>query len=246
MSQAAKCRPKLAGKSGLWITAVAVVGCYFMHKPIWNKGMNHSRSLVTFAFVQEALERGDIVAGLFPLFAPAIKRRRGTTFDPEVFAKDLNELCGLSVPGFVIEDWAPRMAKEGLLITRDRQAAGDTSFVSYTCADPDVPDVQDMESRIVDLFDAFEAYSKPLFQEHALKAPPRSDLERELVKRIQSMEFGDISAKPDRAVEAPAIPVLKKRRPGNINHPAQLMDVVCATFFLYFKQKQPARFALIT
>jgi hypothetical protein len=73
--------------------------------------MTYSRSLVTFAFVQEALEKGDIVTGLFPLFAPAIKKNQGKPFDPAVFAADLNEVCGLKVHPFIVEAWAPSLTE---------------------------------------------------------------------------------------------------------------------------------------
>ena len=56
--------------------------------------MERSRSLVTFAFVRDAMQSGDIVAGLVPLFAPVINRRKGQVFDPQVFSRDLDELCG--------------------------------------------------------------------------------------------------------------------------------------------------------
>jgi hypothetical protein len=208
--------------------------------------MPGSRSLVTFAFVREALEKGDIVAGLFPLFAPAIKRRSGKIFDPQVFARDLDELYSLAVPPFVIEDWAPRMAQAGLLITRDRQSAGDARFVSYVCADPNVPNAADIESRIVHLFGMFSAYARPLFEENGLEVPASSDLERALVKRIQSTDFQDILSKPERTIDLPTQTRSKRRKPSNVQHAAQLMDVVCASFLIDLRRNDPEQFEFIT
>ncbi len=213
--------------------------------------MTYSRSLVTFAFVRDALQKGDIVTGLFPLFAPAIKRHRGKPFDPQVFTKDLNELCGLSVHPFIVEDWAPRMAQQGLLVARESEAAGGRIFTNYTYADPDIPDVQGLETRIVELFDTFEAYAAELYKQHGLPVPKRDVLERELVERIQSMGFEDILSKPDRNGSSPGLSgtlTLDKKSAESSpqQHAAQIMDVVCATFFLELSDKQKDKFDLVT
>lgn len=209
--------------------------------------MTYSRSLVTFAFVRDALQSGDIVAGLFPLFAPAIKRRHGKTFDPAVFAKDLEELCGLAVHPYIIEDWAPRMAQHELLIEHDKELVGTRSVTTYICADPNIPDLVDLESRIVRLFDGFETYAKVLLKSHGLTAPARAVLERELVTRIQSMGFDNILAKPDRGNGANVLTL--ERRPAEQSpdqHEAQIMDVICATFIIELHRRQPEQFALVT
>jgi hypothetical protein len=204
---------------------------------------------VTFAFVRDAiLQRGDIVSGLFPLFAPAIKRRTGQVFEPSVFARDLDELCGLSVHPYIIEDWAPRLAQQGFLIAEDTQTAGNSTFTKYTYANPDVQDAHDLEGPILGLFDAFEAYAKRLFGENSIATPGREELERELVARIGGMSFEDILGKPDRTSEASRLLTLEKAPVGPTpeQRAAQNMDVVCATFFLELKERHAETFRLVT
>jgi hypothetical protein len=165
-----------------------------------------------------------------------------------VFAKDLEELCGLSVHPYIIEDWAPRMAIQGLLLPHESEVVGGRSFTSYVCADPDIPDVADLETRIVRLFDAFEAYAGVLFKLNSLAAPPREILERELVKRIQSMGFDNIQAKPERPNGSTTALTLERRaqEPDPETHAAQLMDVACATFFIELKKRESEQFELVT
>jgi hypothetical protein len=62
------------------------------------------------------------------------------------------------------------------------------------------------------------------------------------------MGFDDILAKPDRTPEPTHILTLEKSAPIATpgQHAAQIMDVVCATFFLQLKKKQPDKFDLVT
>jgi hypothetical protein len=210
--------------------------------------MTYSRSLVTFAFVQEALEKGDIVTGLFPLFAPAIKKNQGKPFDPAVFAADLNEVCGLKVHPFIVEDWAPRMAQHNLLVAREVEAVAGKKYIAYTNADPDIPDVQGLEDKITGFFDAFEKFVTPLFAENEISVPNREVLERELVDRIRSMAFDDILSKPDRILPAKSTLTLDKSPalPTPQQKVAQMLDVVCASFFLKLRNQDAEQFELVT
>jgi hypothetical protein len=100
---------------------------------------------MTFAFVRECFEAtGDLVLGMVPLFAPAIKRRAGKVFDPGQFSSDLADIFGLKMNPLAAEDLAPRLAKAGLLINR---APGESS-TQYINSNPEIPTSQQTAEKV--------------------------------------------------------------------------------------------------
>lgn len=206
--------------------------------------MARSRSLVTFAFVHDALKSGDIVSGLMPLLAPVIKKRYGKVFDPKVFAQDINDYYGLVIHHYVAEDWTQRLAKAGL-ITPVPGAKED--YASYICTDPVIDEVSVAEADLNKILNSFESYAAELFSEVDLELPSRDSLEAMFIERIKDMSFENIASKPDSLQQKPnTLSLTKLVQPEDSKAKIeQALDVVTASFVLDLQEKSPEDFKLI-
>lgn len=213
--------------------------------------MPASRPLLMFAFVKEEFDRtGDIVQGLMPLFAPIIRARTNKDFDPTTFSSDVNKYYGIRVHPYVAEDWAPRLARAGLL---HPVKSGD-EIIRYINLTPNLPPADEFQLRVNQLLDEFAEFIKAGMSEHEIRMNDQ-EIEGALFKRLATMEFLDILNKPEISFAKSKTLTLTKSpvtTTADINESlteAELnearLDVLCAAYALRLHKERPGDFDLL-
>lgn len=196
-----------------------------------------SRSLVAFAYVSDVLMRGgDIIEALAPLFAPIANAREGKRYVPAEFATSIEVEYGITTHPFVAEDWAPRLAKGGILEPLNANEA----HCDYIYRRTDIGDVAQFERDVSAITERFRVYVTPHLER--LQIPVPTDLDEQLFVRLKSVSFDDIARKPDVVVESDTTLTLIKIDPepgvGTDTTP-QMLDVAVASFVYDLQTSDP-------
>lgn len=210
--------------------------------------MKFSRPLLTFAFVKESLDNtGDFVQGLMPLFIPIVKELAGEDFRPSQFAEALNNLYGLHVRPEVIEDWAKRLADQGLL----HPVEENQEIVRYINIAPE--DAQDelKRSEVDEILDEFIEYILKKLAEHDISVEI-TQIEEAIFDRLKTMEFHDLFYKqqPSHLRDTTLrLPVAEEETESDHDEESDVLeahlDYLCASFALGLRDSAPGKFDVL-
>lgn len=156
-----------------------------------------SRNLIAFSFLAQATkDDNDLISGLTPIFKPIAKLKAGNVFDPEEFSSLLNELYGLKVHPWAVQELIPRMVQADLLLcTSERDG-----IVQYIYAEINEDFDEITEADIRDVIHQFISFSVPILDGLGYEVN-KLELENGFLNQLIDMDFISIMLKPDRTVE---------------------------------------------
>lgn len=201
------------------------------------------RELIAFAYVEEEYTRsGDIVRGLMPLFAPLLAGREFRIFDPELFAKSVQETYDIPMSPLVAEGLIPQLAKAGLL-SQDSRELHTYRVAKFQYEGPPQSDSEAFEL----LLDEFVTFSQPSLIRIGLSITA-SDLKGGLLKRMTDLNFLTFLSRPDRNYFKGKMLSL-----ASDNHvaetpadPQQALDILCAEFAFHASELDTGKFDLLS
>jgi hypothetical protein len=201
------------------------------------------RELIAFAYVEEEYTRsGDIVRGLMPLFAPLLAGRESRIFDPELFAKSVQETYDIPMSPLVAEGLIPQLAKAGLLST-DPGEPHTYRVAEFQYEGPPQSDSEAFEL----LLDHFVTFSQSSLTRIGLSIAP-SDLKGGLLKRMTDLNFLTFLSRPDRNYFKGKMLSLTSDNhvPETPADPQQALDILCAEFAFHASEVDSGKFELLS
>lgn len=196
---------------------------------------NPDRSLMAYAFLAQATRgEGDLVSGLAPIFKPIARLHAGERFNCNEFSKLVNEIYGLRVHPWAVEDIAPRLEKAGLLVRV--QHSDEVHEYLYAEITDEFDAVTEEDIRQV--IHQFVEFAKPILRQNNLPIDERA-LEDGFLAQLVDMNFVSILLKPDRSKEdSRRDSTLAVKKPveqtewEQTNAARAKIDVLCAAFIV--------------
>lgn len=201
------------------------------------------RSLIAYAFLAQATRgEGDLLSGLTPIFKPIARIHAGEKFDCNTFAKYVEEIYGLKVHPWAVEDLAPRLEKAGFL--NRVQHSGEVHEYTYAEIRGEFDAVNEDDIRRV-IFQ-FVEFAKPILLQNHLPVNEQA-LEDGFLAQLVDMNFVSILLKPDRSKEdSRKSGTIALKKPAEQNEWEQTNDarakieVLCASFIVHaYQNDQP-------
>lgn len=193
------------------------------------------RSVIAYAFLAQATRsEGDLFSGLAPIFKPIAKTHAGEKFDVEEFSGLIDELYGLNVHPWAVEDLIPRLENAGLILRV--QHSKDIHEYVYAEITEEFSDVT--EDDIKYIVRRFIEFATPIIQQNNLPVD-KTALEDGFLTQLIDMNFVSVLLKPDRSKEdARDSETLSLKKPQeqteweeDMSARAKL-DVLCASFIV--------------
>lgn len=194
------------------------------------------RSLIAYAFLAQATRgEGDLLSGLAPIFQPIARLHAGERFDANVFSKIVDDIYGLKVHPWAVQDLAPRLEKAGLLV----RVQGIEEAHEYLYAEIHDEFNAVTEEDIRRVIHQFVEFSRPILGQYKIPVDELA-LEEGFLAQLVDMNFISILLKPDRSKE-------DSRREGTLtlkkpatqveweqqNNARAKIDVLCASFIVH-------------
>lgn len=200
-----------------------------------NSEQRPKRSLIAYAFLAQATRgEGDLLSGLAPIFKPIARLHAGERFDSNKFSKIVEELYGLKVHPWAVENIAPRLENAGLLIRV--QQSSDIHEYAYAEVTQEFNEVSEDNIRLV--IHQFIEFAKPILTQNNLPIDEKA-LEDEFLAQLVDMNFVSILLKPDRSKEdISGKETLSLKKPNEqkewekTNNDHARIDVLCASFIV--------------
>ncbi|MES9827411.1 MAG: hypothetical protein ABW201_04020 [Candidatus Thiodiazotropha sp.] len=193
------------------------------------------RSVISYAFLAQATRgEGDLFSGLAPIFKPIAKIHAGKTFDASEFSKLVDELYGLKVHPWAVDDLIPRLENAGLLLrTQHTEEMHEYVYAEIT---EEFDAVTEKDIKYV--IQRFVEFAKPILQQNRLPVDEVA-LEEGFLSQLVDMSFVSILLKPDRTKEdARGTGTITLKKPKeqaeweeHISTRAKV-DVLCASFIV--------------
>lgn len=162
-----------------------------------NGNGKYDRSVIAYAFLAQATRgEGDLFSGLTPIFKPIAKLNAGKKFEPEGFAQLVNDLYGLKVHPWAIEDLIPRLEKSGLI--HKVQMSPDIHELVYSEIQEEFNEVTDKDIKFA--IQRFVEFSTKILNQNNLPVDSKA-LEDGFLSQLVDMSFVSILLKPDRTKE---------------------------------------------
>lgn len=193
------------------------------------------RNLIAYAFLAQATRgEGDLMSGLAPIFKPIARLHAGEKFDCNEFSRLVEEIYGLRVHPWAVEDIAPRLEKAGLLVRV--QHSGEVHEYTYAEIREEFDAVSEADIRRV--IHQFVEFAKPILEQNKLPTDERA-LEDGFLAQLVDMNFVSILLKPDRSKEdsrkGGTIALKKPAEQAEweqMNAARAKIDVLCAAFII--------------
>ena len=155
------------------------------------------RGLIAYAFLaQTSRGEGNLVAGLAPIFKPIASMKTGEKFDIDEFSQLLDQLYGLKIHPWAIEDLLPQLEISGLL-ERVTECDGVHIYV-YKDIEGEFNAVS--EEDIQRVLDRFVEFASILLEDNGLPVA-RKALESAFLAQLVEMSFISVLLNPDRSKE---------------------------------------------
>lgn len=209
---------------------------------------NPDRSLIAYAFLAQATRgEGDLLSGLAPIFKPIARLHAGERFDCNEFSRNVEEIYGLKVHPWAVEDIAPRLEKAGLLARN--QHSGEVHEYSYAEISEEFDAVTEDDIRHV--IHQFVEFARPILRQNNLPVDERA-LEDGFLAQLVDMNFISILLKPDSSRED-----IRKDTTLTVKKPAEQaeweqtnaarakIDVLCAAFIVNAYHNDPNLYAML-
>ena len=206
------------------------------------------RSLIAYAFLAQATRgEGDLVSGLAPIFKPIARLHAGERFNCNEFSKLVDEIYGLRVHPWAVEDIAPRLEKAGLLV----RAQHSDEVHEYLYAEITEEFDAVTEEDIRQVIHQFVEFAKPILRQNNLPIDARA-LEDGLLAQLVDMNFVSILLKPDRSKEdGRRDSTLAVKKPAEqteweqTNAARAKIDVLCAAFIVNAYHNNQSLYAML-
>lgn len=209
---------------------------------------NRKRPLIAYAFLaQTSNADGDLISGLTPIFKPIAATHANQKFCANEFAGELNELYGIDIHPWAVDDLTPRLEKANLI--RKIKTSEKSFEYYYNDIQKEFNDVTEADIKYV--LQEFANFSRPILQAHQLNV---TDLEMEdqFLAELLKMDFHSIQLKPDRSKEdvRKSSTLALKKTPEKKQWEEEVaanakMDVLCSAFIVDTHQKNKALYELI-
>lgn len=206
------------------------------------------RSLIAYAFLAQATRgEGDLVSGLAPIFKPIARLHAGERFNCNEFSKLVDEIYGLRVHPWAVEDIAPRLEKAGLLVRV--QHSDEVHEYLYAEITDEFDAVTEEDIRQV--IHQFVEFAKPILRQNNFPIDERA-LEDGLLAQLVDMNFVSILLKPDRSKEdSRRDSTLAVKKPAEqtewerTNAARAKIDVLCAAFIVNAYHNNQSLYAML-
>lgn len=206
------------------------------------------RSLIAYAFLAQATRgEGDLLSGLAPIFKPIARLHAGERFNASEFAKIVEEVYGLKVHPWAVEDIAPRLERAGLLVRI--QHSGEVHEYTYAEISEEFDAVTEDDIRQV--IHQFVEFARPILLQNNLPVDERA-LEDGFLAQLVDMNFVSILLKPDRSKEdSRKDSTLAVKKPAEqaeweqVNAARAKIDVLCAAFIVNAYHSDPDLYAML-
>lgn len=155
------------------------------------------RSVIAYAFLAQATRgEGDLLSGLAPIFKPIAKIHAGERFDTGEFSELVNDLYGLKIHPWAVEDLAPRLERSGLLVKIPQSNEAHEYVYAEVAEEYDAVTDKDIEKVI----SRFIEFATPILKQNKLPVDEKA-LEEGFLSQLVDMDFVSILLKPDRTKE---------------------------------------------
>lgn len=206
------------------------------------------RSLIAYAFLAQATRgEGDLVSGLTPIFKPIARLHAGERFNCNEFSRLVENLYGLRVHPWAVEDIAPRLEKAGLLARVQHSAEAHEYVYAEISEEFDAVTEEDIR----EVIHQFVEFSKPILRQNDLPIDEGA-LEDGLLAQLIDMNFVSILLKPDRSKEdSRGVKTLAVKKPAEqteweqTNAARAKIDVLCAAFIVNAYHNNPGLYAML-
>ena len=193
------------------------------------------RSLIAYAFLAQATRgEGDLLSGLAPIFKPIARIHAGERFDCNEFSRIVEEIYGLKVHPWAVEDIAPRLEKAGLLVRIQHTSEVHEYTYAEITGDYDAITEEDIRQVI----HQFVEFAKPVLRQNNLPVDEIA-LEDGFLSQLLDMNFVSVLLKPDRSKEdSRKQSTLALKKPAEQTEWEQTIaarakiDVLCAAFIV--------------
>jgi hypothetical protein len=197
--------------------------------------MKQKRSVIAYSFLAQTKRgEGDLLQGLTPIFKPIAKSHANEKFEPEEFARILDELYGIKVHNWAIQDLLPRL--ESAEIVYKAKISDDIEQYYYSEITEEFNEVDEKDIRLIT--QEFVEFSKPILESHNLPIDIDA-LEDAFLSQLVDMDFISILLKPDRSKEDSKTPktISLKKKSDEIEWEQQIsakskIDVLSASFII--------------
>lgn len=157
--------------------------------------MRQKRSVIAYSFLAQTTRGdGDLLQGLTPIFKPIAKSHANEKFDPEGFSKLLNDLYGIKVHNWAIEDLLPRLEAAGIVYKA--KISDDLEQYFYSEIEAEFNDVNEKDISLIT--QSFVKFATPILESHNLPVDAEM-LEDAFLTQLVDMDFISILLKPDRS-----------------------------------------------
>jgi hypothetical protein len=208
---------------------------------------------VAFAYLEETARISghnlDLISALVPLLGVISANHDGEPFQAKLLATELRERFALRVNPYAVEQWIPKLKAAGLIksIELSRQR-GNKQVEQLTFTKPAGNVSMLDESDVQKLVDAFLRYALPKLEKVENKISS-SVLEDFFLKEIADLDFLASVFRTSKQIARNKITLRGKEDPSlteyeNLEEIADL-EVLCASFFIYMAENEPATFEQI-
>ncbi|MBT2971886.1 MAG: hypothetical protein KME56_17465 [Candidatus Thiodiazotropha sp. (ex Ctena orbiculata)] len=206
------------------------------------------RSVIAYAFLAQATRgEGDLFSGLTPIFKPIAKIHAGEIFEIEEFSSLVDQLYGLKVHPWAVEDLIPRLEKAGLILRIQRSE--DIHEFVYSEISEEFDEVT--ESDIKYIIKRFMEFSTKILNQNNLPVD-ESALEDGFLTQLVDMSFVSILLKPDRSKEdtrgSGTLSLKKPKEQSDWEEDVMArskVDILCASFIIDAFYNDPSLYDLV-
>lgn len=205
------------------------------------KNANFKRKIISFAYLAQASKNpDDLIGGIASIFKPIAKQFAGDIFDPEKFCLEVDELYGLKINPWAIQDLIGRLVQHGILIEH-KVIAG---VKQYLYAEITQEFAAVTENDIKDVVEKFIIFSESKLSILKIEID-RDTLSESFLSHLSDLNFIRTTLKPDEYIDYSStqteltINDAKKEWRTNVTKESRL-NSLCSGFVLdvYNKDKQ--------
>jgi hypothetical protein len=151
-----------------------------------------NRRTISFAYLSQAnMNTGDLIGGIASIFRPIGKEHEGEIFEAESFSKFVDELYGLKIHPWAVEDLVPRLVKHGILYKQ--VSVGNAILYRYSEIENDFNKID--ESDIEKVSREYISFSQPILNDANIKIDNDSILDA-FFKHLVDMDFLSVAVRP--------------------------------------------------
>lgn len=164
-----------------------------------NENNQVNRRTISFAYLSQAnLNTGDLIGGIASIFRPIAKDHCGEIFQADTFSKFVEELYGLKIHPWAVEDMVPRLVKHGIL--NEGGVVGNATQYRYAKIDNDFNQID--ESDVEKVSRAYVDFSKPILNDAKIEVDNDRILDT-FFKHLVDMDFLAVAIRPKSSSSAP-------------------------------------------